>query len=323
MSSYGAALLGGAMHIGGTILNNAWAQQREETARQQNYLYGELMAQNADKRTRALYNDLQAPAAIMRQLKDAGLSPSLMYGGEMGGKVGQGASGTGAAGIAPNVFGVDAMQAAQIGLMQAQTEKTKAETANVSKDTEIKELERYVKELENTEYKNTWTILNSTWKINGTDEDTSIFELARDSYTYEQFMDKLRTSETDASIKQALTTEKGQDAARSIFMGANKFHRDILVLSTESVNARFELDIAEKLANSDFAKLNANAACEELRKSISTNELDARQKEAWNNLLNRLEKSSPTTHDILIVLGMIINNALTNYRVTPNVVTKH
>lgn len=313
------AIFGAAANGLQSIANNSMAEEREETARRENYKYGEMAAQNADIRTRELYEDLQSPAAMMKQLKEAGLSPSLMYGGEMGGSVSQGAQGSGPAGIAPNVFGIDAMQAAQIGLMQAQTRKTEAETANVSKDTEVKELERYVKELENTEYKNTWTILNSTWKIEGTDEDTSIFELARDSYTYEQFMDKLRGSETDASVKQALTTEKGQDAARSIFLGANKFHRDIMVLSSESVNARFELDIAEKLANSDFAKLNAEAACAELRKSISTNELDSRQKEAWNNLLNRLEKSNPTIHDILIVLGMIVNNALTNYRVTPNV----
>lgn len=128
-------------------------------------------------------------------------------------------------------------------------------------------------------------------------------------------MEKLRNNEdTSQSIKDALTTEKGQEAARSIFMATNKFHRDIMVLSAESVDAQFQLDISNKLINSDFAKLNAEAAVAELRKSINTNNLDKRQAEAWNNLLDRLKKSSPTTHDILIVLGMILNNAMSNYK---------
>lgn len=315
--SLAAAVIGAGATIGSGIISNIMAERREAESRLQNYGYNEAAAIAADKRTRQLYEDLQSPKALLQQYKEAGLSPSLMFGDGGAGTIGNGAQGAGAAGVNPNVFGVNAMEAAQIGLINAQTEKTKEETKNVSVDTDLKRIEENLKALQQTEYNNEWTIINSTWTLDG--KETSIFEIARDCYTYEQFLNKLRGSETDQGIKDALTTEAGQRTARAIFTGASHFHRDIMVLSTESLNAQFEAQITEELLKTDFAKMNAKAAVNELRKNISTDELDARQKEAWNNLLKRLEKTSPTTHDILIVLGMIVNNALTNYRTTPNV----
>lgn len=121
------------MSFFGTIaaagINNELAAQRERKAREANYIYGELSANNADARTRALYNDLYSPAAQIRQLKEAGLSPSIYASGGLAGKSGtSGAQGTGAHGIDPNVYGVSALEAAQIQNIKAQTEKTKAET---------------------------------------------------------------------------------------------------------------------------------------------------------------------------------------------------
>ena len=45
-----------------------------------NYQYGEKAADASDRRTRELYTDLYSPAAKVKQLKEAGLSPGLMYG---------------------------------------------------------------------------------------------------------------------------------------------------------------------------------------------------------------------------------------------------
>lgn len=48
--------------------------------RRLNYKYNEMAAENADKRTRALYNDIYSPKALLGQYAEAGLSPSLMFG---------------------------------------------------------------------------------------------------------------------------------------------------------------------------------------------------------------------------------------------------
>lgn len=164
MSAYGDVLAGGVMNAFNTVLGNSMAAEREGAARAENYRYGEMAAQNADQRTRALYKDLQSPQAMMKQLREAGLSPSLMYGGEMGGSVGQGAQGSGAAGISPNVFGVPPIEMAQIGLMQAQTEKVKAETENVETNTDKQkaEIDKLVEETKNEQLKQVYNELNNT-----------------------------------------------------------------------------------------------------------------------------------------------------------------
>lgn len=69
MSAYGDFAIGTGINIGTTAFNNMLAEDREHYARYENYRYGEMAALNADQRTRALYNDLQSPKAIMNQLK--------------------------------------------------------------------------------------------------------------------------------------------------------------------------------------------------------------------------------------------------------------
>lgn len=137
----------GQTFVGGLInaiyggINNTMAENREHTARIENYELGEKAAENADARTRALYNDLQSPQALLNQYREAGLSPSLMFGGSGAGGGAQpsaGALGTGAAGISPTTYGLSALESAQIGLIQAQTKKTEAETKNVDTDTAVK-----------------------------------------------------------------------------------------------------------------------------------------------------------------------------------------
>lgn len=121
-------VINGAMNIFGSALNNSLAAEREETARQKNYQLNELAAENADRRTRALYNDLQSPKALLEQYKEAGLSPSLMFGGSgAGGSVTQAAQGAGVAGINPKIFGVSPIDAAQINALNAQARKANAE----------------------------------------------------------------------------------------------------------------------------------------------------------------------------------------------------
>lgn len=114
------------------IFNNAWADQRTREDRAANYGYNELAAQNADKRTRALYNDFYSPEALLRQYNAAGLSPSLMFGGTPGQGGSNGAQGNGAAGLQTPYMPISMVEAAQAAALWAQADKTKAETKTIN-----------------------------------------------------------------------------------------------------------------------------------------------------------------------------------------------
>lgn len=118
-----------ASEIAMKAADNYLGQSREQYAREQNYALNEKAAQNADARTRALYKDLYSPSAQIKQLKDAGLSPSLMYGGGAEGVAGHaGAEGAGVSGISPTIFGMTPLEAAQVDLTREQADKVKEET---------------------------------------------------------------------------------------------------------------------------------------------------------------------------------------------------
>lgn len=122
MAGYGiiSSLIGGGVDMAVSTLNNYLASEREAEARQRNYTFNESAANMADKRTRALYNDLYSPKAQIEQLQAAGLSPSVFY-GDGGGISGQaGAQGQGTTGIAPNVFGADPLKGAQVANLLAE-----------------------------------------------------------------------------------------------------------------------------------------------------------------------------------------------------------
>lgn len=135
------------MGLGTGILNNAWAEQRENNARRDNYYYNEMAANAADKRTRALYEDYYSANAQLNQLRQAGLSPSVFFGGQGASGMSSspsGAAGAGANGISPNMHFIDPLTAAQIDNIKADTRKKNAET-----DTEIGTNDRGAAEIEN------------------------------------------------------------------------------------------------------------------------------------------------------------------------------
>lgn len=317
------AIIGGAFSIGNTFLNNELAKERTDYDRQQQYLYGEKQAEAADARTRALYSDFYSPQALMRQYKEAGLSPSMMFGGTPGQGGTAGAQGSNS-GIQTPYMPISILEAAQVANLTAQTKnvealtkKTNAETENVKIDTMRQEIAKGVEALQAGQYQNEWTILNSTWTENG--KEKSIFEAARDHYSYESFLEWCRGKETNDTIKHATTTETGQKILREIYLGASRFHTEIMTLSTDAISAEFQADIVKAMQNEDFAKMNAKAAVSHLRQNISTSELTTEQKNAWNNLLHDIEaKHGSTTKDIIIILGMILNNGMSNWHM-PNV----
>lgn len=318
-------IIGGAFSMLTNKMNNDNAERREGKARWENYKYGEMQAENADKRTRELYADLMSPAAMRKQYQEAGLSPSLMFsnGGGAGGSVPNGAQGSSAS-VQPNVFGLNAMDAAQIGLAlaqtkntEAQTEKTKAETENVNKDTDIKELERQTREM-NVQLESVDFNILQHFIINDDGTYNSLSNLAENSWDFEDFKRQIgRIADKEGAqnpyLKSAIYTEQGERTLRLIYTANNKLRSEIATLSETEINARFQISIVKALEEMDFAKLSAKETIQQLKTSISTEELNERQKDAWNRLLQRLENRNSTASDIAICLGLILNNALSNY----------
>lgn len=139
-------------NILGSLLNNILAGIREDFARKDNYYYNEQAAQNADIRTRALYNDLQSPKALLEQYKEAGLSPSMMFsGGGVGAQPAGGAQSAGTAGISPNAYGMSAIDIAQLRLMNAEADKTEEEANTIRGGNErgAAEIDNLIKEANN------------------------------------------------------------------------------------------------------------------------------------------------------------------------------
>lgn len=311
-------LVGGAMGIAQTAFNNWLGAESAEKSRERNFYYNEQAAINADVRQRRMYKDFYSPQALIKQYKEAGLSPSMMFGGTPGQGGASGNMSAGAAGIQNPVMPYSFLESAEAANLIAQTQKTKAETKNIEKQTDLNTLEEKLKDFQLIQYTTEWDLTNATWSVDG--KETSLFELANDYYTYEGFLDAIRRSDqTDENLKRETTTEAGQKILRDIYQNASRFNRDIMVLSEENVNASFQIEVLQKLQDENFASLNAKTACQELRAMQATAELTTTQKEAWNNLIDKLGKKGSTTRDIIVVLGMILSNFASHTGIKVNV----
>lgn len=303
-----AGIVSGMFGLMNTGLNNAMAGRRTSQDRRENYMYNEMAAASADARTRSLYKDFYSPQALMEQYRTAGLSPSMMFGGTPGQGGTSGAQGGGSAGMQTPYMPISILEAAQAANLMAQTKKTKAETANIEQDTTLKEIQTAWDNMKKNMYAVEYNILSSTWKYeDGT--ETSLYEMADNSYDYDDFLKKVRAGGTE-EIKEQLTSEAGQQVLRSIYTNSSKFGRDIAVLANEETDAKFKLQITKELQDANFAKLNAKEAIQTLKANIAIGELTEQQKNAWNHVLDKIGKNGSTTKDIIIILGMIIGQSL-------------
>lgn len=285
--------------------------------RELNYYYSEKQAENADKRTRALYADLYSPQALMQQYKKAGLSPSLMFGGTPGQGGMSGAQGASAAVNTP-YMPMSLLEAAQIKQLEAETEKTKAETSNISQDTKLKELQEDWQRMQNQEHSVEFDL--STLNVRNTDgTTTSLYELANLYNSYEEFINKARelahNSEGGEKILARMGTEYGQKTLRNIFIQSNRFERDIKILSEEGVNADFQKNLLNMLSKEGFAEQNAKTAIKQLEAAGEAADLTKEQKAAWNNIIERLQRTNGTAADIIIVASMILNQAASHWNI--------
>lgn len=157
-----SAAFSGALGMIQGRINQYYASEMASQARAENYRYNEMAANNADRRTRALYEDFYSPAALMRQYKEAGLSPSLMFGGTPGQGGMSGAQGAGTAGQPTTFTPFNMVETAQAAALFAQAEKTREETktergenakgaallANIGADTGNKEAQTHLTQLQ-------------------------------------------------------------------------------------------------------------------------------------------------------------------------------
>lgn len=304
------AIIGAAGQIGLGAINNAWAAEQAKYDRAENFRYGEMAAQNADARTRALYKDFYSPEALTKQYKEAGLSPSMMYGGTPGQGGISGAMGNSGP-IQTPFMPMSMIEGAQIANIAAQTEKTKAETKNINKDTDLKTLEETWNTWRNNEKQIEFDLLTS-YGIGNDGQPISLFEIANSKETYEDFIEEVRRlcNNTDNSnLLKEINTEKGNKLLRNIYMNVARLDNEIEILSAERVAANFQKSIMNALKNEDFANLNGKAVIAQLKAITQTNDLTAEQKGAWNRLLNKIEKRyGETGKDIVLILGMILQN---------------
>lgn len=163
MADFLGALIGGAMGMANSALNAGYQRELAEQDRLENYMYNEMAAGNADKRTRALYNDFYSPGALLKQYKEAGLSPSLMFGGTPGQGGMSGAQGAGSAGIQTHYTPISFMEGVQAANIAAQTQKIKAETKTIEgeNDRGRAEIDKIINEAKSVDLKNTWQEFNN------------------------------------------------------------------------------------------------------------------------------------------------------------------
>jgi len=315
MIAEGAAV-SAAGAIGSAFVNNGLAGLRTSEDRRLNYMYNEMSAENADVRTRALYNDFYSPAALMRQYKEAGLSPSLMFGGTPGQGGQSGAQGNGSGGLQTPYYPISAMEAAQMGLTLAETKKTEAEKENVIADTltklnqaQLQDLERQYKEIFNTLYKVGATI-EGAWLYDRDNPENkySFYELAERSDTYDNFLQTIRSK---SGVPDDVNTEAGQRVLRTIYLSAKELNTELAQLKYNKVSADFQRSLINALQQQDFVKLNAQEAVQRLRTSIEVNSLTEDQKRAWTDLLNKIGEKGSTGRDIAVILGMIYYQTMT------------
>lgn len=129
--SVGQAAGGGLIGAGINAINQAINYKYATKMADYNFGLNEKAADAADARRRALYADFESPMAKIRQLKEAGLSPSLYAGGELGGGIGStaGAQGGGGAGGS-----IPSSAASVPDLATMETQKAQARLLNAEAD---------------------------------------------------------------------------------------------------------------------------------------------------------------------------------------------
>lgn len=301
----------------GSLINNGISAGMGDYNRSQNFLYNEKSANAADARTRKLYEDLYSPKALLQQYKDAGLSPSLMFGGGgPGGTTVQGAQGEGASGIGTQTFGINPVDLSQVKLANAQAENIKADTQLKEVNTEIAEIEKSCNEVDKILKLGEFSLFRSYF-TNDNGENESIMDIASKSKNFNTFIQTLRNRSIESNngdLSYLLWTSQGWKVLQEYYKDYQKFKTDLTELSTKESEQKLQGKINDLLNSEGFAELSVAEQIGKCKVVINSSELTEKQQKAWNNILEEINKESNGNKDLIFVFGMILNSWLNNRR---------
>lgn len=294
----------------GSIINNGMSTAMGDYNRKQNYLYNEKSANAADARTRALYNDLYSPKALLQQYKDAGLSPSLMFGGGgPGGATPQGAQGEGASGLGVQTFGINPVDIAQTKLANAQAENIEADTKIKEKDADLKDIEKDCAEIDKQLKLNEYSLTNSY--IIGKDGNKECFmDIAEKNNTFQGFIHEIRERAHDSNnidLQHIVYTQQGWNILKEMYITSKEYNTKLNVLAQESSSAKLSNAVNKALEQEGFPQLSAESQVNTLKRVAEDEGLTGRELETWNSLLDDAKKKGNFWEKLLIILAAIFN----------------
>lgn len=271
--------------------------------------HADKAAEEADTRTRALFDDLYSPAAKMAQYKAAGLNPALMYAsqGAMGTTTqGSQASTPAAIGMQSipmqRLLGLDNASTFQdIGLKMAETNLKKAQTQNEIADLPIKEqmVAQIKKNIEESQskidlnYQKIEESIANIGNINAQKELNEQMKKLKEAETAITNVDLITRGEINQATLNQLKekTKLFQAQAQEAIAAANKYNweakeiKDTLALKIEQM----EYGILQTIANTQ----QLNASTRKLDSETWLNQLQAQPQQALQNWLNQFSKNNP------------------------------
>lgn len=304
-------------------LNSKYQRDLAAYNAQLNYKYNEMAAEAADKRTRALYGDLMSPASRIKQLKEAGLSPSLYAEGAGAGSQGlsQGAQGSGASGVglpSPMIAPIDA---AQIRLMNAQAQKAEAEAEtergdNSRGEAEVAQLQQNVKlTVENTNnaaLKGAYMEYENALKSIELGVEASISDAKIEAYKYELKNLKYRTR--SAKVKASIDEQTETNIVKLADLQTKQVIANILKTKAETALAGTEKKLTEKqiedltnqITNRDAnTKINRDTLTQNIREWAIANGIVTDNNASWWDIFQRNIFSEKTIENLIDLIDAL------------------
>lgn len=193
----------------------------DKEMQRRSYTFNEMAADNADTRTRNLYESYETPSAKKRMLEEAGFNPALIYGG-MNGNIPQGAQGAGGNASANNLGGITAPSAMEIyDILNAKKdlEIKESQKENIDADTRNKDADTLNKGKEYFEIDERINLLKSQGKL--TDEQANKVKAEIGKISME--IDKI-TSEINKNIAETEKTDFEKNVLLPSMVALNKWN---------------------------------------------------------------------------------------------------
>lgn len=308
-----SGVIGGLIGLGQTALNNKYAKEMAAEDRRENFKYNEQAAENALARQTALIDKYYTPQAQVKQLQDAGLSTSLMYGA--GGTTGttSAPNGGGANGIQTKYNPMDLtslMTIAQIKNLNAQTDKTEEETKtlggkNERGAAEIKKIfnEAGAKEAEKAYIESNTALNKLTEYITENTKDFSIKKFEQECKTAEYFAQKTYYEAQNEKVEFDFNSETYKERVEQCKKNTQLLAKEIILKETQNKLTKEQITQIDALITQNWDKV------------WQTDDLIAMHKEQFEKnlefLREQLEKTTDTNtkNTIISAIGHLLSAA--------------